>query len=185
MPIRKDNEWFYIDGHDKKVMSAEQLFDTYTKTVGRNCNLLLGVVIDRHGRVPEAEAKALEQLGQKINGCFSTPIASAQGTADGLTLTFPAYQKVDTAVLEEELANGHSVFGFVVEAHTQKGWKKVFEAETIGHKRIARFRAVDADGLRFRVTDGCQGAQLRGFQAYLLDCYSLAQKCRLLWNGHL
>ncbi len=43
MPIRKDNEWFYIDGHDKKVMSADQLFDTYTKTVGRNCNLLLGL----------------------------------------------------------------------------------------------------------------------------------------------
>lgn len=185
MPIRKDNEWFYLDGHDKKVMSTERLFDTYTKTVGRNCNLLLGVVVDRHGRVPEADAHALEQLGQTINSRFSAPIASAQGAANGLTLAFPTHQKVDTAVLEEDLATGHSVFGFVVEAHTRKGWKTVFEAEVIGHKRIARFRAVDADGLRLRVTDGCQGAQLRSFQAYWLDCYSLAQKCRLLWNGHL
>jgi alpha-L-fucosidase len=185
MPIRKDNEWFYIDGHDKKVMSADQLFDTYTKTVGRNCNLLLGVVIDRHGRVPEADAKVLAQLGQKIDDRFSTPIASAQGEADGLTLTFPAYQKVDTVVLEEDVANGHSIFGFAVEAHTKKGWKQVFAAETIGHKRIARFRAAYADGIRLRVTDGRQGAQLRGFQAYWLDCYSLAQKSRILWSGHL
>ena len=88
-------------------------------------------------------------------------------------------------VLEEELANGHSIFGFAVEAHTKKGWKQVFAAETIGHKRIARFRAAYADGIRLRVTDGRQGAQLRGFQAYWLDCYSLAQKSRLLWTGRL
>ena len=69
--------------------------------------------------------------------------------------------------------------------NTKKGWKQVFAAETIGHKRIARFRAAYADGIRLRVTDGRQGAQLRGFQAYWLDCYSLAQKSRLLWTGRL
>ena len=93
MPIRKDNEWFYIDGHDKKVMSADQLFDTYTKTVGRNCNLLLGVVIDRHGRVPEADAKVLAQLGQKIRRPFFHPHSVGTGGGRRLNAYFSSLPK--------------------------------------------------------------------------------------------
>lgn len=185
MPIRKNNEWFYLDGHDDKVMSAELLFQKYTKTVGRNCNLLLGLVVDRRGLVPEADVKALAEFGQTTKNRFADPIAEAQGRAGGLTLTFPAFCMVDTAVLAEDLTKGHSIFGYVVEAHTRKGWKQVFQAEVVGHKRIARFRAVRADQLRVRITDGEQGAQLRSFSAHHLNCYSAAQKRKLFFRHSL
>lgn len=168
MPLRKRNEWFYKDGQDYLVMRVKPLFQKYLKTVGRNTNLLLGIVVDRRGRVPDADVRALEKLGEKIKASFAAPLASAKGRANYLTLTFPEFTKINTAVLCEDLTNGHTVFAYKLEAHTKNGWKTVFDAEVIGHKRIAQFRTVSANQLRLIVTDGEKSAALQKFEAFRL-----------------
>lgn len=168
MPLRKRNEWFYKDGQDYLVMRVKPLFQKYLKTVGRNTNLLLGIVVDRRGRVPDADVHALKKLGEKIEKSFSSPLASSKGRAHYLTLHFPEFTKINTAVLCEDITNGHTVFGYKIEAHTKSGWKTVFSAEVIGHKRIAQFRTVSADQLRLIVTEGEETAALQKFEAFRL-----------------
>lgn len=165
MPIRKHNEWFYLDGHDKRVMRTKALFNKYLKTVGRNCNLLLGIVIDRHGLVPDKDVKALSDFGKKIEESFSNPIAN---NTNGNRLDFGKYRKVNTAVICENIVNGHNIFGFTIDAHTKRGWKRVFSAEVIGHKRIAKFRTVSADKLRLVITDGNETAEITKFAAFYI-----------------
>src|SRR5439155_3188839 len=43
--------WFYHANEDTKLKSADQLMDIYYASVGRNCNLLLNLGVDRRGLV--------------------------------------------------------------------------------------------------------------------------------------
>jgi alpha-L-fucosidase len=45
--------------------------DKYTISVGRNSNMLLGIVADRRGLVPDADVKRLDEFGLAIKNILA------------------------------------------------------------------------------------------------------------------
>ena len=73
--------WFYHAEEDSKVKSVEELLDIYYGSVGRNCNLLLNIGVDRRGLVNEADAKRLIEFRNALNEEFKTNLAHGKVTA--------------------------------------------------------------------------------------------------------
>lgn len=177
-PIRKNNAWFYIDGKDNTLLSLKTLRNMYFGSVGRNCNLLLGIVVDRHGLVPVGDVRRLEEFGAEIKDMFGKPLKSTSGKANGLSIVFDTPTKVDTIVLKEDITDGHSICGYEITAETDKDYEKLFEAEVIGHKRIARFTPTICKSIRININGGDENAALTEFSVYNLNRYTLKDKIR-------
>lgn len=70
-------------------------------------------------------------------------------------------------VLMEEIAEGERVREYSVEALAAGGeWRRVAAGESIGHKWIHRFAAVEAERVRLRVTKSAARPLIRRFALY-------------------
>ena len=63
--------WFWHKDQDDKLRTLDELKNKYCKSVGRNTNMLLGIVVDNSGLVPDADVKHLNEFGQMIKRNFS------------------------------------------------------------------------------------------------------------------
>ena len=71
--------WFWHKDQDDQLRSLDELTDKYCKSVGRNTNMLLGIVVDTRGLVPYVDVKRLVEFGNKISNEYSNPVASTSG----------------------------------------------------------------------------------------------------------
>ena len=82
-PLRKNASfqggWFWHKDQDDMIRPLDELVDRYCKSVGRNTNMLLGIVIDNRGLVPDADVKRLTEFGKEINSQFSNPLGQTKG----------------------------------------------------------------------------------------------------------
>lgn len=122
--------WIWKEGEDHTVIPGEELFAMYLESVGRNCNLLIGMGIDRHGLLPEADAKALARLGELVTDAFGTPLANYEGSMNETVyhLQSPDGKFARYLVVMEDITYGERVLRF----HLDNG----IEGCSIGHKRI-------------------------------------------------
>lgn len=67
-------DWFWSTSNEYKVLSAEELVDIYYTSVGRNSTLLLNVPVNTHGKIAEADAKALAEFREIIDRTFKTDL---------------------------------------------------------------------------------------------------------------
>jgi alpha-L-fucosidase len=67
--------WYFHAKEDEKVKSVTKLLDIYHASVGRNCNLLLNLPVDRRGLVTEPDAEALKGLRAALDEAFKTNLA--------------------------------------------------------------------------------------------------------------
>jgi alpha-L-fucosidase len=67
--------WFWHEAENTKVKTAPELFDLYTKCVGRGGNMLLNVPPDRRGQLHEADIAVLKQFGGLLRAAFRTNLA--------------------------------------------------------------------------------------------------------------
>jgi len=159
--------WLWRANEDSLVFTSSDLYDRYFTSVGRNANMLIGMVIDTSGLVPAADSAALSGLGERIRGAFAHPLArtAARGPAAGLTLGI-APVGVNTVVLREAIARGERIRAFEVEALTAEGWVRVCSGTSVGHKFVCRFGEVRTTSLRLRVTESSGDPALEEFSAY-------------------
>jgi alpha-L-fucosidase len=75
--------WYFHAKEDEKVKSVTKLLDIYHASVGRNCNLLLNLPVDRRGLVTEQDAEALKGLRAALDAAFKTNLARAGGSGSG------------------------------------------------------------------------------------------------------
>ena len=177
-PNRKD-EWFWKKGEDNKVLSADELMEIYYNSVGRNCNFLLGMVIDDRGLVPDADAREMKLFGEKVSRRFSNKIASAKGQSKELKLNLEKEQYIDHIVICENLENGHSVRDFSVEIIRSGKVVRKISAKAIGNKRIFRFTKTYADSVKL-IINKCVGTpDITDFSCYFADDYSLKENAVL------
>jgi alpha-L-fucosidase len=127
--------WFWRAGEEHALIPAEVLFDVYLRSVGRNTNLLIGMVIDDRGLVPEADAAIFAEFGERVKQAFGSPVASiSQGELSGAkdkysyNLKMPAEVAPKYLVLAEDIAHGERVLGFTVNGN--------ISGKCISHKRI-------------------------------------------------
>lgn len=177
-PNRK-RQWFWKENEEKLVLPVKELVKKYEHSVGRNGNLLLGMVIDKNGLFPKKDAEVFKEFGEKISKRFGKPIAQTRGNHEVLTLKFKNENKIDHFVIQENIEKGHVVTQFVIEAKVNGAWKKLFEAKSIGHKRIVSIMPVVTNEIRLKLK-GDDVPHITNFSAYFTNDYSLSDKLNLI-----
>jgi len=172
-PLRKNASfqggWFWHKDQDDQLRSLNELMDRYYKSVGRNTNMLLGIVVDDRGLVPEPDMQRLMEFGDEINRRFSNPIAITSGAREKINLKLANKQKVNLVVLMEDIAKGERIRKFVLEGQTNKGWEKIFEGSCIGHKLIHQFDAIEVSSVRLNVLESSGEPQLLNISVYNVE----------------
>ena len=169
--------WFFHDRQNRKVKSAEKLLSLWYKTVGGNCMLLLNVPPDRRGRIYEKDAATLRELGERLKSAFAAKaecedeslpsFEPAQSYA--VTRKFTSPQRVDKAVVAEDIRFSQRVEKFALYALCGGVEKKVYEGTTIGHLKVALFEPTLCDGLKLEIASSRLEPHLERFDAYLTD----------------
>ena len=160
-PLR-NHEWFWEEGDESKLYSREQLVDMYYASVGRNATLILGATPDSRGRVPHADMALLEAFGREIGERFAEPVAQTSGDGERVELTLSKPQKIDHAVIMEDIAAGERVRQYAVEGSVGDGrWEILCQGACIGHKRIERFAPVEVDRVALRIVESTDTPLIR------------------------
>jgi alpha-L-fucosidase len=141
--------WIWHEGQDDMMYSIEELMDKYETSVGRNTNMLLGLVIDNRGLIPDADVKQAEKYGEAIRKRYGNPCAETSGKGALVELNLKTPTLVDRAILQEEIAEGERVLTWHLEGAKPDGTTiRLCEGTNIGHKRIARFEPVELSSLK-------------------------------------
>ncbi|WP_420603669.1 alpha-L-fucosidase [Flagellimonas sp.] len=172
VPLRGANgihNWFWNPDQEHGIYSTEKLVDMYYKSVGHNSNLLLGVVVNPDGLVPEPDLIRLQEFGSEIERRFSTPVATTSGSGKKLNLKIGKKQKIDHIVLMEDITHGERVRAFKVEGKTNKGWKTLTKGSCIGHKYIAKLDVTEVSSLRLIIDKSIATPMIKEFSIYKTD----------------
>lgn len=175
--------WFYHADEGKKLKSVDHLMDIYLGSVGRNCNLLLNIGVDRRGLVNENDVARLMEFKAAREAAFANSVKIAGITAtntrgsrfsaanvlddsfetywaasDGvtkasLTLDLGRETAIDTILIQENIALGQRVKSFTIEVWNGTEFKAVAGQTTIGYKRILRFPRVKTTKVRINIED--------------------------------
>jgi len=159
--------WAWHQGEDDMIFTVDELVDKYEKSVGRNTNMLLGVVVDDRGLIPDADVARMQEFGSAIRERYGKALAETHGSGNSLVLKLDSPTKVDRIILMEDIAKGERVLKYKVEVVTENNeWQTVAEGTNIGHKRIAVFEPVTADRLRLSVEESKAKPQISRFAVF-------------------
>lgn len=159
--------WMWHEGQDSLMFSLDELMEKYETSVGRNTNMLLGVVIDNRGLIPDADVRRITEFGEAIRKNYGTTTVRTSGKGSNLTLKLPAPTLVDRVILQEDIAKGERVLTWHLEGVTPSGETLTLcDGTNIGHKRIARFDPVGVVSLHL-VADSYKARPIiRNFAAF-------------------
>ena len=96
--------WFYHDG--ETCFTADKMFETYLKTVGRNATLILNFPPNKDGVLPEADVNNLKELGKMLKQRLGNDLAQQTGVtieasatrSNGATKTYNAENMIDNKI---------------------------------------------------------------------------------------
>ena len=169
-PLRKNASfqggWFWHKDQDDQLRSLDELIDRYVKSVGRNTNMLLGMVVDPRGLVPAADVKRLEEFGDEVKNRFSKPLGSAAGEGNLVTLQLPAPQALRYVVIQEDIAKGERVREYNLDGMADGQWKRLSHGSCIGHKRIEVLDGTRFSAIRLEVVKSDGTAQISKLEGY-------------------
>ncbi|MEQ1604326.1 MAG: alpha-L-fucosidase [Pyrinomonadaceae bacterium] len=188
--------WFYHAGEDKKLKSVDQLMNIWLGSVGRNCNLLLNIGVDRRGLVNENDIARLMEFKAAREKAFGENLTKGKITASNtrgprfaaanvlddsfdtywttadsvtnaiLTLDLGRETEIDTVVLQENIALGQRVKQFAVQVWDGSEFKTVSRATTIGYKRLIRFTKTTTDKVRIVIEDAKASPVISSLEVY-------------------
>jgi alpha-L-fucosidase len=189
-PLR-DQHWFWHPNDEKSLKSVDELITTYEQTVGRGAQLMLGVAPDNRGLLPDSDAARLKEFGEAIHRRYGNNLALGHAPAAAdvvaaldndpetfwsapagshhstLEVNFAKPVTFDHALTMEWLNDGQKVQKYAIEVWSEGKWKRVAEAQAIGHKKIDSFEPVTASRVRLNILSSTSEAQIREFQLYL------------------
>ena len=139
--------------------------------------MLLGVVINDKGLVPDADVARAEAFGNEIHRLFDHPIKEISGKGKTITssngsneviyeIRFDQPTSVSHAVMQEEIAKGERVLSYRLEGETSGNWEKIAEGTNIGHKRIEMFDPRNVSAVRLVVTSYKAEPKMKAFKIY-------------------
>ena len=145
--------WFWREGEDHLLYSLDHLVERYYSGVGRNTNLLLGMVIGNRGLVPDADRKRFTEFGNEISRRFGKPVSHVSGEGEMIELTLSRAATISQAHIMEDISKGEHIRRYTLEAYCESGWCTLADGSCVGHKRIERFPAVSASKFRLTVNE--------------------------------
>jgi alpha-L-fucosidase len=165
--VIRDHHWCWRPNTEGTIQPLESLVRFYYDSVGRNANLVLGLVIGPRGLVPEPDAERCRQFGQEIRRRFGTPLARVSGDGPCVELVLNQPGRIDHVSIMEDITLGERIREYVVEGLTPEGsWQTLCQGISIGHRRIQRFEAQDAARIRLRVTQSVGTPVIRDLAVY-------------------
>jgi alpha-L-fucosidase len=168
-PLRQDDTWvqsgWFWNAKNQRVLSVEELLKKYDNTVGSNTNMLVGIVIDTAGTIPEQDRAVMKAFGKAIQR-FDHPLAKAAGEGPMLQIKFSRPRTVSTVEIQEDIRYGQRVQSYEIEGLISGKWQKLSEGSSIGHKRIERFDPVTVSGVRLRIKGQTAIAIIKNFSVF-------------------
>ncbi|MBL8230768.1 MAG: alpha-L-fucosidase [Bryobacterales bacterium] len=172
--------WFWHESQNDRVKTPAQLFDLYTKSVGRGGSLLLNVPPDRRGLLHEHDVRSLETFGRMLRETFRRNLAAgakaleaktraakaeARRMLDGdrdtywagkvgeeVTFDLGRETSFDLIRVRECIPFGQRVDRFAVDQWKHGEWKTLAESTSIGNCRIIRLpEAARTNRVRLRI----------------------------------
>jgi alpha-L-fucosidase len=144
--------WFWHKDQDDQLRSLGELMDKYTKSVGRNTNMLLGVVIDDRGLVPDADVKRMTEFGELIRKNFSKPLGITSGSGNEFTVNFKSPEQLAFVEIMEDIAKGERILEYRLSGMTDGKWNILGKGTCIGHKRIEVIKKGTYSAVKLEVT---------------------------------
>lgn len=171
MPVEADvsirrPDWFWSTTNADKVLSMEQLLSIYYRSVGRGAQLLLNIPANRQGLLPEPDCCVAAGFGSEVRRRFGHPVAAIRGTGTLLTLPLSRPSRIDTVILQEQIAEGERVRAYTIEGLIDGKWTALAEGSAIGHKRIQPLPPHVVSMLRLRVKKSAGEPRIRNFAAF-------------------
>ncbi|MFT3705564.1 MAG: alpha-L-fucosidase [Agriterribacter sp.] len=158
--------WFW-KAEGQQMLTVDQLMSNYNSSVGRNANMLIGIVVDTSGLVPQEDIKVLKAFGSELKKRFATPQATTKGTGKSFVLNFAGKPAaVHYVVIEEDIAKGEHIRAYAVEQWKNNAWVKIAEGKSVGHKRIHELKDLTAGKLRLSITESSAEPYIKSFSVY-------------------
>lgn len=159
--------WMWSPGYDDAIYSVSKLVRKYETSVGRNTNLLLGLVVDNRGLVPEGDVARLEEFGKALEEKYGTPLASVSGKGNSIVIDLDKPRAIDRIVIQEDISLGERVLEYQVEGLCADGtWTTLSNGTNIGHKRIDTFSPIEVSALKLQVKKSKGKPAIRNFSVF-------------------
>jgi Alpha-L-fucosidase len=158
--------WFWKE-NEQKLLSVDQLVDAYYTSVGRNSNMLLGIVVDTSGLVPKEDADRLAEFGKELSKATSHPIASIRNKAEKeFTLKLNTNQAVNQVIFAEMIQKGERIRKYRIDAWIDNNWIEIASGESVGNKRIHKFKEIKTSKMRLNIIESTGTPQIKSFAVY-------------------
>ena len=164
--------WFYHESQNNYVRSLKNLVDIYFSSVGSNSSLLLNIPPTLEGKVHPTDSIRLKDFGDYIRAAFAEDYAIGgdknlkveQGGS--VTLDVKKGAKVNTIMVQEDIAKGQRVESFKAELLIGGQWIEIGRGTTIGYKRLLRFPATEAEKVRVTIESTRRTAEISRIGLY-------------------
>ncbi len=128
--------WFWHEGEEDRIRKLDDLMERYVQTVGRNTNMLLGIVIDDRGLVPQEDMERLTEFGSEVKKQFSKPLGQTTGKGNLFEIDFETPKTVEHVIIQEDISKGERVREYTLYGMEDGAWNILNTGSSIGHKRI-------------------------------------------------
>ena len=159
--------WMWHEGQDEMLYGLDELMKRYETSVGRNTNMLLGLVIDNRGLIPQADVQRASEYGKAIERRYGHPTATAHGKGCELVIKLKHPTSIDRLYLQEDIRYGERAMAWHVDAQLADGTTTALcQGTNIGHKRICTFPEVQATQLRLVIDESKAKPRIRQFAVF-------------------
>jgi alpha-L-fucosidase len=157
-PIRKNNAWnggwLWRANQENYLFTVKELTDKYYKSVGRNTNMLVGMVVDTSGLIPRQDSLVFDSLGKNIKLMFRKPVISAKLAGKRMiTIRLPLSRQISQVLIKEDILKGENVRRYLIQAWVVNKWIDIASGQSIGHKRIQTFTPISTNRIKFTVQE--------------------------------
>lgn len=160
--------WFWHRDQDHTLYRPVDLLERYYSSVGRNCNHLLGMVIDNRGLVPDADAAQFAAYGRLVRRQYEQVRGRVAGRPGerAFDLDVPGAAPVNLFSLMEQIAGGETVSRYQISGFDGHHHIPLVDGNGIGHKRLIRLPEAAYPRYRLTIHDALAEPHLREFAAY-------------------
>lgn len=159
--------WFWREGEDQMMFTLQELMTKYVTSVGRNTNMLLGLVVDTSGCIPEADVKRVEEFGVEIRRRFDNPLMQMKATGYKHTFEMKTPVSIDRAIIKENIRKGERVLSYKLTGITPSGeLVELSKGCSIGHKRIETFTPIVLKEVTLEITEAKETPDIDCFSIY-------------------
>ena len=148
------------------MFDIPELLTKYETSVGRNTNMLLGLVVNDKGLIPDADIHQIETLGKEIVRQYGTPLQQTSGTGSEYILSFDKPTSINRVILQEDIAKGERVLKYSLKGKKNNEWIDLASGSCIGHKHIDRFEPQTLDAIKLVVDESKADPQIMNFSVF-------------------